>query len=246
MLVAPETGIRGLDPTFLPARVPMSRRLREGTRQAHRAVESMTFIRSFLRGVVDHRSYLQMLVDLHQVYLQLESWLADLSVPSQTRALFPCELWRSSSLEQDQAYHSRQIPAGAGGRTACPRPSQAARAYASYLYRLRRRQPTLLLAHAYTRYLGDLSGGQILRRIAARALGIAGSEGLLFYEFPSIPDCESFKTEFRSRLDSLPLDDEAAERIVEEARRAFVLNGAIYAGLQGSAWGGFKNLVRGS
>lgn len=224
----------------------MSRRLREGTRQEHRAVESMTFIRSFLRGVVDHRSYLQMLVDLHQVYLQLESWLADPSVPPQTRALFPRELWRSASLEEDQDYHARKLFPGTSGRASCPRPSQAARAYASYLYRLRRRQPTLLLAHAYTRYLGDLSGGQILRRIAARALGIAGSEGLLFYEFSSIPDCESFKTEFRRRLDSLPLDAAAAERIVEEARRAFVLNGAIYAGLQGSAWGGFMNLVRGS
>jgi heme oxygenase len=29
---------------------------------------------------------------------------------------------------------------------------------------------TRLIAHAYTRYLGDLSGGQILQRLLARSL----------------------------------------------------------------------------
>jgi heme oxygenase len=233
-------------PEPLQLRVPLSRRLREGTRQAHRTVESLAFIRSFLRGVVDHESYLRMLVDLHQVYLQLESWLADPEVPPQLRSLFPRELWRSSSLEQDQAYHARRICSGAEPRSLCPRPSQAALVYAGHLRQLRRQQPLLLISHAYTRYLGDLSGGQILRRIAARALGITGSEGLLFYDFPAIPDCESFKGEFRARLDALPLDEESMERIVGEARLAFAMNGAIYEELQGSAWGGLRSLFRGA
>lgn len=246
MLAAPEAGIHVPEPVPFPARIPLSRRLRDGTRQAHRVVESLAFIRSFLRGVVDHGSYLQMLVDLHQVYVPIESWLADPSVPAETRALFPCELWRSFSLEQDQAYHASKLHTLMAGTSPCPHPSQAARLYAGYLQRLRRQQPILLIAHAYTRYLGDLSGGQILRRIAARSLGIAGSEGLLFYDFSAIPDCESFKEEFRARLDSLPLDERAMERLVEEARRAFALNGAIYAGLKGSALGGFVNILVGS
>lgn len=246
MLAARESGIHVQEAEPLAVRIPLSRRLRDGTRKEHRIVENLTFIRLFLRGVVDHASYLRMLIDLHQVYLQLERWLSDPSVPSQIRSLFPCELWRSLSLEQDQAYHARKVHPSAELSSASFRPSQAALLYAGYLHRLRRQHPVLLMAHAYTRYLGDLSGGRVLRRIAARTLGITDSAGLLFYEFPAIPDSESFKKEFRSRLDSLPLDERAIDRIVEEARRAFALNGAIYAGLQGSAWGGFRNLFLGS
>ena len=47
-------------------------------------------------------------------------------------------------------------------------------------------KPELLVAHAYTRYLGDLSGGQILKKIAQRGMGLQGSEGLAFYEFDKI------------------------------------------------------------
>ena len=41
---------------------------------------------------------------------------------------------------------------------------------------------TRLIAHAYTRYLGDLSGGQILQRLLARSLDLQPSE-LSFYDF---------------------------------------------------------------
>ena len=45
--------------------------------------------------------------------------------------------------------------------------------------------PSPLLAHAYVRYLGDLSGGQVIRRAIAKAYGVesADSAGTRFYEF---------------------------------------------------------------
>ena len=44
-----------------------------------------------------------------------------------------------------------------------------------------------LIAHAYVRYLGDLSGGRIVGRILARSPGL-GPEALSFYDFPGIAD----------------------------------------------------------
>jgi heme oxygenase len=218
--------------------VPLSLKLRQGTRQEHRAVEALSFIRSFLRGVVDRSSYLRMLVDLHHVYTNLEELLGSLDSGAALLSLYPPTLWRAEALAHDVAYY-RADPALS--RSA---PSRSALHYGEYLQRLGREQPLLLLAHAYTRYLGDLSGGQILRRIAARALGVSGPQGLAFYDFPAIPDLAAFKQQFRDRLDALALGPEAQSRLVSEARHAFALSGAIYGELTGNSWSGLRNLLR--
>lgn len=50
-------------------------------------------------------------------------------------------------------------------------------------------QPELLLAHAYVRYLGDLSGGQQIRRNIAKAYGLDNDgAGTSFYVFPRLGD----------------------------------------------------------
>ena len=78
--------------------------------------------------------------------------------------------------------------------------------------------PELLVAHAYTRYMGDLSGGQILKNIAKRAMGLKNGDGTAFYEFEKIKNHGAFKKEYRAALDTLPVDDATQDRIVEEAK----------------------------
>ena len=48
--------------------------------------------------------------------------------------------------------------------------------------------PAPLLAHAYVRYLGDLSGGQTIRHILAKAYGLdeAAGTGVSFYAFKEL------------------------------------------------------------
>ena len=57
-------------------------------------------------------------------------------------------------------------------------------------------------AHAYTRYLGDLSGGQIIKRMLQRHYGFT-SEGIAFYDFPRSTRLKPFKDVYRERLDAL-------------------------------------------
>ena len=59
---------------------------------------------------------------------------------------------------------------------------------------------TRLIAHAYTRYLGDLSGGQILQRLLARSLDLRPSE-LSFYDFSRFSDLDALKADYRQALD---------------------------------------------
>ena len=73
------------------------------------------------------------------------------------------------------------------------------------------------MAHAYTRYLGDLSGGQILKKIAQRAMNLSDGRGLAFYEFNEVKDEQEFKQNYKKALDSLALDSVLADQIVAEA-----------------------------
>ena len=107
-----------------------------------------------------------------------------------------------------------------------------ARAYAAHLRELADRDPALLVAHAYTRYLGDLSGGQILRGAAVRILGLTpDGPGLAFYDFPQIPDLNTCKADLRARPDALPLAPREITALVAEARDAFARNSAVFAEL---------------
>lgn len=74
-----------------------------------------------------------------------------------------------------------------------------------------------LLAHAYVRYLGDLSGGQVIKRRIRKAYGLdeEGLSGTQFYDFEklegrgqaSIGDMRTIKVWYRDGLNSGIGDD---------------------------------------
>ena len=78
------------------------------------------------------------------------------------------------------------------------------------------------------------SGGQILKNIAQKAMNMEGDAGLRFYVFDDIADEKAFKTTYRSAMDTLPIDQAMADRIVEEANHAFHLNMNMFKELEGN------------
>jgi len=56
-------------------------------------------------------------------------------------------------------------------------------------------QAPLLLAHAYVRYLGDLSGGQIIGGRIKRAYGLKEQQGTAFYDFSSKGSRSGFESD---------------------------------------------------
>jgi heme oxygenase len=112
--------------------------------------------------------------------------------------------------------------------------SPAGEAYVQRIRDISNNSPELLISHSYTRYLGDLSGGQILKNIAQRAMNLAEGEGTAFYEFQDISDEKAFKAKYRQTLDELPIDEATADRIVEEANDAFGMNMKLFNELEGN------------
>ncbi|MFV0315852.1 MAG: heme oxygenase (biliverdin-producing), partial [Microthrixaceae bacterium] len=83
--------------------------------------------------------------------------------------------------------------------------------------------PGGFVAHHYTRYLGDLSGGLIIGRTVKDQFGLRDG-GATFYEFPRIPDAAAFKDGYRRLLDALRWPSEERSKVIDEVRRAYALN----------------------
>lgn len=193
-------------------------KLRSGTQQSHAVIENVGFMKCFVKGVVDRDCFAKFLANLYCIYSELEAALeSNLNNPLINTLYFP-ELNRKAALEKDlKFYYGNDWQSQV-------KPSPAAQVYISRLRNISTTEPLLLLGHAYTRYMGDLSGGQMLQKVAQSTLQLSGYEGTSFYNFEQIPDKTSFKEKYRQRLNSLPIDDSTAQKIVTEANHAFQLN----------------------
>lgn len=183
--------------------------LREHTKAVHRAAERAGFIADLLHGRATPSGYTLFLRNLRLVYAALEGALEAEADDPLVRPFAAPGLRRLGALDADL----RALDPRWADRPALPE----ARAYAAAVSGGGRAG---VVAHAYARYLGDLSGGQILKPLLARALGLA-PETLTFYEFPSYEDLATPKARLREALDTVPADGPLADRIRAEAVGAF-------------------------
>ncbi|MEU6858437.1 biliverdin-producing heme oxygenase [Glycomyces sp. NPDC046736] len=109
-------------------------------------------------------------------------------------------------------------------------PLPATQAYVDRITEVTSDWPGGYIAHAYTRYLGDLSGGQAFGKAAKRNYGFNG-EGASFYTFEGIASPKKFKDEYRSRLDAVELTEADRLRVIDEVLLAYDHNGAMLAAL---------------
>lgn len=92
------------------------------------------------------------------------------------------------------------------------------------LLQVGKENPELLVSHAYTRYLGDLSGGQVLGKLTQKSLGLSSKEGISFFSFPGVSSPNRFKQLYRSRMNSIELTEGERAAVLEEAASAFEFN----------------------
>jgi len=199
-----------------------SRQIREATAAHHRQAESSPFISRFLRKEVALHEYKRMQARLYPVYQTMEAQLLRHREHPVVRPFIMPELWRTAPLATDLEF--LYGPDWAGHIE----PTAATRVYLDRIQWVGDNEPGMLLAHVYTRYLGDLSGGQILSRIVREALAFQGNGGTQFYEFDQIDDMKSFKETFRRRMDELQLEADQAQRIIDESKHVFDLNRALF------------------
>jgi heme oxygenase (biliverdin-producing, ferredoxin) len=199
----------------------LSLAFKTGTSVAHKAAEDVHFVKNFVKGKIDRNLYADMILGLAFVYSKLED-LLDAHAPNTFPSChFPFELNRRNALKEDlEFWYGCDIPKLAM--------SPATRDYLDHLDCIAERKPLLLLSHAYTRYLGDLSGGKVLARVARRALNLDKDNGLAFYNFENVVSAKLFKDKYREALDRLKVSANDIQDLVHEANIAFLLNMRLF------------------
>ncbi len=198
----------------------LSAMLREGTRAQHETAETQGFITRLMKGELDRAAFADYLAQHHAIYAALEEAGSELRAAGVDDGIVLDELIRMPSLESDLAFLY-----GPQWRTEI----EVLPATLAYAARLRELGSWFggWVAHAYTRYLGDLSGGQAIRALVQRHYAVE-DEGVSFYHFAEISKPKVYKDTYRARLDALPFDDAELDRIVAEAQLAFDLNTQLF------------------
>ncbi|MFC5144017.1 heme oxygenase (biliverdin-producing) [Streptomyces aureoversilis] len=209
-----------------PATTPFSTLIRTASHEQHTEAENSSFMSDMLGGRLGVDAYRRYTEQLWFVYRALEAASPGLADDPVAGPFIRPELARTAELERDLAHLG-----GPDWRSGL-RPLPATARYAARVEECARDWPAGYVAHHYTRYLGDLSGGQIIRGTAEKTWGFARKgDGVRFYVFEAIANPAAFKREYRELLDALPVDDLEKQRVIDECKRAFALNTAVFQAL---------------
>jgi heme oxygenase len=186
------------------------------TKTLHAEAERSGIIRELLRGQASRTDYILLQRNLLPAYRALESGLERHRDKAALGELAAYRLERAPALEAD-------LNALCHGDFSAVPLLHEGKAYAERIAACAEGDGARLIAHAYTRYLGDLSGGQILKRLLGKSPGLEPPE-LSFYDFPAYTDLDGLKNDYRNAIDRAGSLARSPERIVDEGAIAFTLN----------------------
>lgn len=202
-----------------------SAQIRAETWDVHAEAEQAPFVRDLLDGKLSRDHYARFVVQLHAIYGTLEA-VVDANRdrdPVVAEFLSPA-LVRVPSLQKDLDFligedWATKVPALAPTQAYCERITEVGT------------WPGGLLAHHYVRYLGDLSGGQVVGRVLQRVYGLSDRRGVDFYFFDDIASPKAFKDRYRAMLDDLPWEADERARFVDEVTLAYRFNTDVFHAL---------------
>ncbi|MDG4821305.1 biliverdin-producing heme oxygenase [Asanoa sp. WMMD1127] len=203
--------------------VGLAARVRSLTRADHEAAETTPFVTDLMAGRLDVGAYARLASQHYFIYETLEQAAAALRSDPVAGSFVAFGLDRLPALCAD-LHHLR----GSGWRTEIS-PLPATRDYLSRLREVAFTDAPSFVAHHYTRYLGDLSGGQMVKRALRREYGV-GAAGTSFYEFPGVA-AGAVKRRYRELLDAAPWSAAEQNRFISEVKQAFHHNRAVFENL---------------
>lgn len=207
--------------------VPLSHELREATAGVHEAAENAGFMTRLLGGNLDLGAVADYAGQLWFIYTALEGAVSRAGGCPELAAFHDPGLERVAALEADlDVLHG---PAWHGSLEMLP----ATADYVRHLEGLTEADGLRVLAHHYVRYLGDVSGGQVIASLLCRHYGPVAQRAVSFYDFSTIGKVKSFRDAYRSRLDALGSDGVDRTALLDEAVRAFGFNIAVFTELGG-------------
>ena len=205
----------------MPDLIPFSAALRERSSGAHSGSEHAGFMSDLMTGEGTRDDYIALVAQHWFIYEALEA-AADQMKGDPVASVFITEkLTRLPALESDL-----EFLIGPDWRERIA-PLPTTQRYVARIQEVGATWPGGFVAHHYTRYLGDLSGGLFIGKLMARRFGF-DTNGIGFYLFDEIADPRAFKDVYREQLDAAPWDAAEQERVIDEVLVAYQFNTDLF------------------
>lgn len=198
--------------------------LRERSSGSHSRSEHAGFMADLLGGQGSREDYIALVAQHFFIYEALEAAGERMRQDPIASVFLSDGLTRLPALEADLEF----LLGGDWRERVSPLPTT--RRYVERIRQVGATWPGGFIAHHYTRYLGDLSGGVFIGRVMARRFGFE-TNGIGFYLFDSIADPAAFKDVYREQLDAAPWDDVERERVIDEVLLAYRFNTELFEDL---------------
>ena len=201
-----------------------AQQIRQATWVDHGKAEHAGYMDELTAGSLTQYEYAEMIVQMWFVYGALESAGERLAGDPTVAPFLDPALIRMPRIEADL-----EVLLGEDWR-ADATPTPETEAYTARLGEVAD-WPGGYIAHHYTRYMGDLSGGQYIGRLVSRLYELTPEAGAAFYDFARIDDVTAFKDAYRSHLDAVPFDEAERLRVIDEIHAAYAFNTTLLLGL---------------
>lgn len=204
--------------------IPFSTALRERSSGAHSNSEHSGFMADLIKGEGTREDYIALVAQHWFIYEALEAAAERMAGDPVAAVFITSKLTRLPALEADLAF----LIGPDWRESITPLPTTQ-----RYVDRIRAVGTVWaggFVAHHYTRYLGDLSGGLFIGRLMQRRFGF-DTNGIGFYLFAEIADPKAFKEVYREQLDAAPWDAAEQERVIDEVLVAYRFNTELFEDL---------------
>ena len=196
--------------------------MRTSNKNLHTAAEKTGYNARLVEGKATRESYAEYLFNLKVAYEALERNLDKYSDIEALKPFVTKDLYRTSQIAKDL-----KVLAGDKEFEALP----SAKAYAARIDELGAKEPMLLVAHAYTRFLADLFGGRTIFKIVKESYKIE-DEALNYFMFPEIEDSKMRAMAYIGNLAKMDLSEEVQALFLNEIANAYLYNIGISTELE--------------
>lgn len=197
--------------------------IRKNNQVLHDSAEKTGFLKRLMDGKASKESYAEYLFNIYEIYKTIE---------------FNLEKYRENPVVNDFAikkvYRTEEIYKDLkfllGEKLSEMRLLASTKAYIERINEVSEKQPELLVAHAYSRYLADLFGGRSIYKMLREAYEI-DPKGLNYYVYDEVfedaDDMRAFVMEYHGMLNEVEFDRKLEEKFINEVSNSYVYNIAI-------------------
>ncbi|MDQ0149871.1 heme oxygenase (biliverdin-producing) [Eubacterium multiforme] len=197
--------------------------IRKNNQVLHDSAEKTGFLKRLMDGKASKESYAEYLFNIYEIYKTIE---------------FNLEKYRENSVVNDFAikkvYRTEEIYKDLkfllGEKLSEMRLLASTKAYIERINEVSEKQPELLVAHAYSRYLADLFGGRSIYKMLRESYEI-DPKGLNYYVYDEVfedaDDMRAFVMEYHGMLNEVEFDRKLEEKFINEVSNSYIYNIAI-------------------